>query len=317
MKYVELKKHIAEGNLHKAYCFTGNDEFLKSWAIKLFKNAIDNADMNFVALEGADEFAVCDVLMSYPIMGNRRVVAIDAIPSDFSRIFGYMEQPADTSVLLVFDFPEPRSAKKKQELEKLKKHFTEIDCGALDRRTLLSWIANEVKKYDAGIGEAAADLLIEYSRSDMSRISSETAKLAAYRSGEIISENDVREHVNKSEEYRIWELSNAISARDSAAAMNIAEKFEEDKTDFVVMFGAVYKHFHNLFYVAVSAESDAMDALELSPQNYSRLKSNASKFGTRKLKSILTYMAELDAASKSGKLDKAFAARTMIAGLTN
>ena len=315
MKYAELKKHISEKKFDSAYFFSGSDEFLKSWAIKMFKAATPNPDMNFIALDGTDEDAALDALMSYPIMGSLRIVRLDVFPSDFARLAAYFDNPTESSVLLVSEFSEPRSAKKKQELEKLKGRFTEIDCSPLDRRTLALWIANEAQKYGASVSESAAELLIEYSRSDMSRISGETAKLAAYKSGGTIEAEDVREFVSQSEEYKIWELSSAIAARNAAEAMRIAEKFEEDKTEFVAMFGAVYKHFHNLFYIAVSAEDDAIDALGLTTANYSRLKSGAAKFGTRNLKNILLYLAELDASSKSGKLDKTVAARTMIAGL--
>lgn len=315
MKYAELKKHISGKDFSPAYYFTGSDEYLKSWSLKMFKDVTDNADMNYTAFESPDDAGLAGALESFPIMGDLRIVVADVFPSDFPRLSAYFKSPSKTSVLIVLSFPEPRSAKKKQELEQLKKSFTEIDCNPLGRDMLMKWIATEAAKSGCEISLPAAELLIEYTKSDLSRINGELRKLVSYRDGEGISPEDVRALVAPGEEYKIWELSAAVADKDRAKAMQIADKFEEDKTEFVVMFGAVYKHFHNMFFVLCSDEDEAVRGLELYQGNYNRLLAGAKKFGTRKLKNIIYALGEVDLASKSGRLDKAFAARTMITAI--
>lgn len=315
MKYAELKKHISERNFHAGYYFTGSDEYLKSWSLRMFKSALSAPDMNYISLSGPDERTVLDNLFACPFMDDFRIVAVDVFPSEFQRLAEYFASPAGASVLIVSEFPEPRAAKKKQDLDKLKKSFTEIDCSPLGRDMLFRWIANEAKLGGAEITAEAADLLIEYARSDLSRISGELHKLSAYRDGGCIDIDDVKAFVSPSEEYKIWELSGAVAAKDRAKAMLIAEKFEEDKAEFIAVFGALYKHFHNMFFILCSDESEAMSALELTSGNYYRLSSSAKNFGTRKLKNILYALSETDIASKSGRLDKSAAIRTMITAI--
>lgn len=315
MKYAELKKHIAERKFDAAYYFTGSDEYLKSWSVRMFRGALGEPAMNYAAPDGGDERAVLDSLTAFPLLSDFRLTVIDTFPSDFSRLADYFSDPSPTSVLIILGFPEPRSAKKKQELESLKKKFTEIDCSPLGKDMLMRWIANEAKTGGAEVTNAAAELLIEYTRGDLSRISGELHKLSAYRSGECIEADDIKALVSPGEEYKIWELSNAVADKNRAKAMYIAEKFEEDKAEFVSVFGAVYKHFHNMFYVLCSDEDEAISALELNPGNYYRLKESAKKFGTRKLKNILYTLGDIDLASKSGRLDKSVAARTMITAI--
>ena len=317
MKYTELKKHIADGKLNHGYCFTGSDEFLKSWSVKMFRASLLNPDMNYTVLTDCDEKEILNALVSFPMFDSKRFVQIDNIPSDFSKLSEYFLDPCQSSVLISFGFPEPKSAKKKQELEKLKNYFTEIDCSPLTPQMLSMWIANEAKKFDAEVTATAANLLIEYCKSDLSRISGELTKLAAYKSGGVVDNAVVEQLVSPSTEYKIWELSSAIAAGDSAKALIIADKFEEDRTDFVVIFGAVYKHFHNLFFVGCSSEKDAVEVLGLSPYNYSRLQGEAKKFGMRKLKSILGSLSEIDITSKNGRLDRDAATRVMVSGITN
>lgn len=313
MKYAELKSHIASGNLAAAYYFTGTDEYLKKWSVGMFRRGI----ADYSRLTGEDEDELINALTSYSLGGDKRIVYVDTLPSDLSRLSRIVVMPRASAVLIVHTFPEGKGSKQKAAFLQLKSLFTEIDCSPLGTDLLMKWIAAETYKTGSSISTAAASMLITYSGGDLSRISTEIAKLSALRSGDTITDEDVRKLVSPDTEYRIWELATAVSDGDTKRALSIAEKFEEERTESVVIFGVLYKNFRNMFYIACSDEADAIHALEISSSAYYRLSAAAKKIGIRKLKKIIYAMSEIDYAAKSGKLDASAAVRTMIVGLTD
>ncbi len=314
MKFAELKKRVMGGEVLPVYYLTGTDEYLKSSAVRILKSKVEMPELDFVSLESPTSAALLDALTTLPMMSGYRLVKTDC-PTEVDALEGYTERRNATGVLIITDPPAP-SAKKSKAAEGIKRFLSkaeEIDCSPLDERFIFGWIASEAKKYDVQVERSAAALLTEYCRSDMSRISSEFDKLASYRAGDTVREEDVRTLVEPELEFAVWQLSGAVAAGNAKEAMRIYNSFDVSAKTPEMMFGALYSHFRKLYYSLVT-DDDALLAKELGMRGgavYANRR-EAAKFGKERLEKILLALAETDEDIKNGVLPRELASEVLI-----
>ena len=70
MKFAELKKKLMSGDINSMYYFTGSDEYLKSWSIKLLKSKITMPEINCSMYESIDGKTLEQELLAMPMMSD-------------------------------------------------------------------------------------------------------------------------------------------------------------------------------------------------------------------------------------------------------
>lgn len=316
MKFAELKKKVAAGEISLFYRLTGNDEYLKNSALGILKNVVSFPELNAVTLESPSSQALRDALTSVPMMSERRLVIADKL-TEVDALESYARAPSRSSILVLFDQPEPkRSGKKESKREEAVREFltaaVEIDCSHLDERTIFGWMGARATKYNVQVERAAASLLIEYCRSDMSRISGEFDKLASYRMGGTVTEDDVKALVKPELEFAVWQLSKAVAVGDSKGALEIYRSFDDDSKKPEVLFGAIYSHFRKLFYSLTEDDAALKKELGMKENAIFAVRREAGKFGAERLKRILLSLSQTDADMKNGTLPRDVASETLV-----
>lgn len=314
MKFAELKKRVTGGEVLPVYLLTGSDEYLKSSAVKILKSKVTMPEFNSVTLESPSSISLRDALIAMPMMSDYRYVQVDNI-TEIDALEGYADNP-NRSTILVITNQEAAGNKKGKAAEAVKRFISkaeEIDCSPLDERTIFGWMGSEAKKYDVQIERGAAALLVEYCLSDMSRISSEFGKLASYRIGSIITEADVKNLVEPELEFAVWQLSNAVAAKNSKEAMRIYNTFDESAKAPEMLFGVLYNHFRKLYYVEVT-DDDALLKKELGIKDNALFASRreAKKFGKERLANILLALSTTDEDIKNGTLPRELASEVLL-----
>lgn len=152
----------------------------------------------------------------------------------------------------------------------------------------------------------------------MSAVSAEFAKLASYRWGGRITAEDVRSLVSPSEEYAVWQLSNAVAAGNASEAYRILRSFDDGAIAPEVLFSLLYKHFRKLFYSLITKDADLLAReFDIKEKAMFAVKREATRFGANRLKKILLTLGSLDEELKNGSIDREAAPQVLVSAVIN
>ena len=317
MRFVELKKRLAAGDVNSVYLLTGQDEYLRSSALRQISALALLPELNVVRLDAPSSRDVRDAVLAVPMMSDRRVVIADGL-TEADALDSYVSAPTPTTVLVLTNVSERAAGRKKASpaktdtLRRLLSIAEEIDCSPPDERVIFAWMAAESKKFDVTVERDAAALLTEYCRNDMSRITSEFDKLAAYREGGRLTVSDVRDLVEPETDYAVWQLSGAVASGDAARAMEIFRSFDDDASRPEVLFGVLNNHFRKLYYSLLCDDGDLKKYLGMNERAMFAVRREARKFGTDRLARILLSLAQADEDIKNGAIPRDVASEILI-----
>jgi len=299
MKFAELKKHIQASRLNSGYVITGEDAFLVQTSVAHFKSLITvlpELNISFF-YEGSDARTVVEAAETLPIGSNYRLVFCFDFKGDTAPFLDYLQHPNLQSVLVLVSQKLPES------FSKIMAQLEVVDCAPLESAQLAKWIVNKLQETNATISAEAATLLIHYCDRSMTRIHIEAQKLGLARTQEAVSIEDVKNLVTPSESYRIYELSEAVAAKNAPRIANILKSLFAAKSPPITLLGMLYGHFRRLLYCAIDPQNPNLAKL-LGVKDYAIKMSvnQARTFSTLKLKKICDQFHAMDFAIKSGEI---------------
>lgn len=295
MKFVELKKNL-KNEIKNNYILKGDDEYLLSHAYELIKNAcnIEFPELNLLIFkEDVDFDLVVKALETLPMFVDKKLIYVKLTTKDYKneqKLEDYLKNPNPTSILVV-------SVGNNGYLKNIEKNFEVIDCNRLTRDVVVPFVVNELKKYKKSINKEACELLCDYSNCDLSKITNELVKCVSYiGERETISEDDVKLLVNKSVEFQIFELTEALAKKKTAKVYEIIDVIKTKKDEYRGLLSLIFKHFRRLFMVSISSESKSELSKMLGVHEYAITKSQeqAKLFTKKQLKEINDICHQLD-----------------------
>lgn len=308
MRIEDLKSSLAKG-IAPVYLVEGEDAYLREVAVKtLQEKCLTSPELNLNTFEGSyvksNPEDMIGALMQYPFMSEKRVVIVrDYNPSatDLKNkaINSYFENPVDTSLLIVVNST-PCDALKKFSC------VTVVDCGKANKAVIVRYVQGVLKKNNLIITTKNAELLADYCRLEMTKISGETEKLVAYCNGNAeVTAEDIEALVTKENDYQIYELTDQVARKNNAKAYEILGDMLSKSNDHQRIFSALYYHFRKLFYCSVNSKSNSILAKEIGVRSdyaLQKLIEQSKRFSPKKLKQTVDMFAKYDADFKSGKI---------------
>ena len=307
MKFKDLKKSLSE-TLERIYLVEGEDAFLRDTAVRLIKQkALQEPDLNLTNLYGQDIKADPEQLLtateSYPFLSERRYVVLrdyypNATELKNKAIKKVFLDPSETTVLIIVN---------EQKCENLKKldTVTFVDCYKAEEEVIVSYLKRRALDEGVLITNGAIKLVLEYSNMDMTRISGEIEKLITFvgKNAEI-TEETVDLLVSKSQDFQVYELTEAIGKRDYGKSFEILSELLNKNQDKQRLFISVYYHFRRLLHVAVSGATNQELATALETKDFviKKAREQAKRFTPKRLKQICDKLSYYDGAFKSGEL---------------
>ena len=291
-----LKSRLQK-KIESCYLIQGEDILLYDKALELIKKANNLAleDFNFVVFDedNFDEDAFINSCETLPMGSEKKVVLLKNI-SKFGSSFkeklkAYTKSPVETTCLVIFDF-----------FNKIDFIIAEtISAKRLDDKSLKDIIDAELQSAGKAINEDAAQELIESCCNYYSLIKHELDKLKA-NNAELIDLKIVKDLVCKQTEFAVFELTEALSKRDSQRAVELLNLMDKDTKTFSL----VLNHFRRLFFVSTSALSDRELATILSVKEYAITKARAlsKNFSKLQLKNIYEMLNDVDFWIKNGQM---------------
>lgn len=295
MKFADLKTTL-KSSLAPVYLLHGTDYYLVSKAIELITDAANvNKDLDVSRL---DDTAAAQEIISecrtVSFLGGKRVVIVKPFAQEINE---YFKKPNCDCVLILVSNEEKTAIK----------NIETVDCNPMQPDLLIKLIANALSKHGKKITPDAANLLCNFCGNLYSRIDGELNKLVNYFVQlDIIGMDEINQIVTKTQDYQIYELSNAIlSSVDGnlKRAEGILRTLQGQGTDDYAIFGNLVGAIRRIFYsLSCKASNESVAAvLGCSPYavGYAR---RDYRFLTNKIAKLYSFVLDLEYQIKSGKI---------------
>lgn len=313
MKYTELKSSISGGG-SAIYLLEGEDAYFRLNGEEMIKNAfLQMPELNFTAfdgenLKGGALSQLVSAVKNYPFMSEKRIVKVSEFYPSESEFETYLkplfENFPSSSILIISN----RGGKKGVDLKR-KKAVTYVDCGKAEPESVARWAYITFKRAGITCSAAACENLAAYCLYNMSRVSVEVAKLIDYKGSGELTAAEIDGLVYKDADYRIYEMTNAVSRRDFTKYCTVAADLKSKGFDEISIINGLFSHFRNLLSALSSPLSDARYAAETGAKEYAVKKSReqAAMIGANNLKNYINLFYKNIADVKSGAITPASA----------
>lgn len=283
MDYKGLLKHLENVSNKKEsfapiYLIYGPDGYLRYNAVRQIEKLAVDEEFNAMNVANfTNESTVQDIfdsLTQLPFFGDYRVVNV-TLPFDqekktadgektesakkfLNAFYDYLERylgEINTSTILVILSDDDKLTEKY-------KQITYVNCTKLDVVALNVEIQKLLEEPPVcQMDQNAINNLIDRTMSDMTRISNEIPKLKAYTNGAKITLRDVEELVTKDAEYAIFEISNAVSARDADKAIVVLNNMLDNGIKPMTILGTLYNAYRKMLHVALHPDDSSPEFL--------------------------------------------------------
>jgi DNA polymerase III delta subunit len=308
MKFIELKNDIAQG-ARGIYLLEGDDAYFRTKAEEQIKAAfLEMPELNFTTFDGsiykgANLSEITSAAQSFPFMAPKRIIKIIEfypVESDYEKYLkSTFENLPDTTIIIIVN-----SQSKKGVDLKRKKCITFVDCDKSDTETVTKWAYLTLKRAGVPAAVDACEAIAAYCLNDMARVSVEVEKFIALKKEGTITLADVDELVYKDADYRIYEMTNAISKKNFSAFTQILYDLQSKGFDENAILSSLLNYFKNLLIIYTSDQTDKQLADMLKMKEYGVKKSGeqAQAFGKNRLKNYVTKLYALISDIKSGRV---------------
>lgn len=325
-----LWNQIKSGEIGTLYLFYGPEEYLKRNYTKQIEKTLLAEEfllMNRIVLNGiANSSAVIDNCRTLPVFSDRKVVIVKnsgffkgAKKAAGEDLIDFLKDIPEY-VCLIFIEEEIDKRVKLVDLIKTKGLIVEFDYKKPDE--LARWVIKRLKELGCEADPKTAAMIVEYCESGMDDILNELKKLCAY-TGErkIITEQDVEEVCTKSVRSRVFDLTDAIGARQTVKALSLLNDMDVLKEPMPRVMYMIIRQFRQLIQVKLLTKDGAAEAqvaahFRVPPFIAGKLIRQARSFSMDKLERAVSTCLELDLAVKTGQLRDKAAVELLITGLS-
>ena len=188
----------------------------------------------------------------------------------------------------------------------------------LEGLLLKNWIRKEISNTEAKIEERAFEKLFSFATNDLWQISNEIKKLASYRKGKTIREQDIDIMVKPKIENDIFKTIEAISKKEKKQALDFLQKHIENGDHPLYLLSMISFQFRNLLIVKDLFEKRNTYELILQKSGLHPFVVKKSyflvqKFSFLELKKIYQKIFEVDLDIKTGRIGAEMALNLFVA----
>jgi DNA polymerase-3 subunit delta len=311
MDHLQLIKEIRSGQFRKIYFLHGEEPFfIDEISNAVIEGALQEHERDFnqsiIYGKDADPRSLIAELNGYPMMAQRRLVVLreaQEFDKKMEELAPYFNSPLDSTIFVVcFKYKNYDSRKKLVKLAE--KQGIVFKSEKIKEYALGDWILKYVKTKGYGLSSKACSLLVEFLGNDLGRIVNEVEKLTIIlEQGTTINEVHIEENIGISKDYNVFELTNALAARDVFKANRIVKYFEHNPkaANIVVVIPQIFRLFSQLlrihFLPNKSAEAVA-SGLKVHPFVAKELLHASKQFDPRKIASNIAILQEYDLKAK-------------------
>lgn len=320
-----MKKNLQNGQIDNVYLVTGQEQAFIADIQQAFKQLLtpEEADMNFSSFD-LEDVSLADMIneaISAPFFGERRLVFAENpyfmtaerikhnVDQNPDRLLKYVDDPAPTTVLVIFATYEKLDSRKKI-TKQLKKRATLIDAGKLDSHLLAKNLKEMLQKDGFAISDDALDLLVSKTKGSYSQALNQLAKLKLYAlKSKQIDVQAVNQLVPQSLDDNVFDLMNQILKRNIYQAEDLYHQFLLQKIDPILLTAIFTSQLRSLIQTKILSKRGLSEAtiakqLKIHPYRVKMSLQQSRNLSIQTLTSMFHEIVELDYQVKSGQGDK-------------
>ena len=303
--------NIKQGNVSPIYFLMGEESYYIDRISDLIESSVleeSEKGFNQVVMYGRD-VSIDEIVSSakrYPMMADKQVIIVKEA-QDLSRtiekLVAYAENPQPTTVL-VFNYKYKKLDKRKKLYKAIDKSGVLFESKKLYENQVSDWIRRVLSGKKYKIEPKAAQMLVEFLGTDLSKINNELEKLITILPKEsIISPEDIEVNIGISKDFNNFELRKAVGEKQIVKANRIINYFAENpKGNPIVMTISLLNSFFTqlLQYhgLQVKDKFTVAKSLGVNPYFVGDYATAAQKYPMRKVSQIIGLLREADVKSK-------------------
>ncbi|HEY3374408.1 MAG TPA: DNA polymerase III subunit delta [Candidatus Aquicultor sp.] len=245
--------------LKPVYLIFGDKKMIAEGLARL-KNRIGaqfDLEFNFNRFSGGDTNAayIIEAANTLPFMSDKRLIVVKDVEKlsadDITRLVKYIENPSDTTCLVLVANTINRASRLYKAVEKA----GEIAEYKL-KESPLTWIKKEFGARGQLVSDAVARHILQVVGSDLLRLSIEIEKISLYCNDDrIIDPGDVDPIITKSTELSVFDLVDRIGERNIRRALEILDSLLQQKEAPLAILALIARHFRLLLRTKVWVET--------------------------------------------------------------
>jgi DNA polymerase-3 subunit delta len=309
VEYAEVVDRIKQGRVAPAYLLCGPQSFMIEAVVAALRDAVEAGKHGTFASETfhGDEdngSRIAAAAREIPMLVPRRLLVVREAqglagrPESVDALVAYLEQPSPTTILALtaaaFD-ARTRLARKIAEVGVV------LRAEKVAPRELAPFVRNHGRALGVELAGDAVAALLDACGDDLTAIHDGVSKLALYvEEGRPATTADVQAVVAPSRQHSVFELVDAIGARDTARAFELVQRLSDQGEAPLKVLGLFGRQIRQL----IDVKSDRVDSPRLAglpPFVRDKIKAQGERFSLRDLVRALEALHRTDLALKSSK----------------
>lgn len=319
--YAALAARIAERRFEPLYLLMGDEPYFIDSLTARLADAIlppDERAFNQTVVYGkdTDAGAVINLCRQMPMTGTRQVVIVREAQSlrRLEQLSLYTASPCATTIL-VLCHKERNMDKRSQLYKQIAGRGVVFESVRPRDYEIAGWLAEYIRSRNCTIDAKSVSMLVDHLGADIAKIANEIDKLMTFlpEGTSRITAEHIEQNIGISKDFNNFELTRALSEKDMARALRIADHFARNPKDnpLLLTVMALFSQFRDLFVVNYLRwlsrrrnqpfPSD-QELMRLLRKNNTfilgEIKQNAALWDNRKVFQVLGLLREYDAKSK-------------------
>ena len=302
---------IKKGNIKPIYFLMGEESYyIDKISDFIEENVLDESEKGFnqQVMYGRDA-SIEDIVSSakrYPMMAERQVLIVKEaqdLSRNIEKLVAYAENPQPTTVLVI-NYKYKKLDKRKKLHKAIAKSGLIYESKKLYENQVADWIRRVLSGKKYKIEPKAAQMLVEFLGTDLSKIANELEKLMLILPKEtIINDKHIEDNIGISKDFNNFELRKAVGEKNIVKANRIINYFAENpKKNPLVMTISLLNGFFTqllLFHgLQDKSKSSVAKSLGVSPYFVDEYFLAARNYPMRKVAQTIAALRDADVKSK-------------------
>lgn len=307
----QLASDIKQGHLKPIYFLMGEEPYYINKISDFIEDHVlaeEERGFNQMVLYGRD-VSIEDIVghaKRYPMMAEYQVVIVKEA-QDLSRtiekLVSYAENPQPTTIL-VLNYKYKKLDKRKALYKAIKKVGVVYESKKFYENQVGDWIRRVLSPKNYTITPKAAQMLVEFLGTDLSKLNNELEKLQIILpKGSQITPEIIEENIGISKDFNNFELRKAIGNKNAVKAHQIVNYFADNPKDnpMVVTVSLLFNFFSQLLHfhgLKDKSPRSVASALKVSPYFVNEYITAARNYPMRKVSAVISILRDFDVRSK-------------------
>ncbi|MFC5405154.1 DNA polymerase III subunit delta [Cohnella soli] len=319
-------RELKQGRIAPVYVIFGTESYLMNEFVERLQEALiqpEHREMGIVRFDTGETPVdhIVDEAETLPFLVPSKLVLVrdsvlfaagkesSRVEHRPERLIAYMGQPLESTVL-VFIVPHEKLDERKKLVKTVKSADGTVSFSPLQPEELQQWLLKRVSNQGRQMGAPAAEELLRRAGTDMQALAAETDKLCLHAgAGGAVTLDAVKTLVPMATEQNVFKLTEELAGLRTEAAITLYYDLLRQREEPIKLLALLVRQFRNMLYVKeLSAQGyspqQMASQIGLHPFAVKITGEQARKFSQQRLAALLSELADLDYAMKSGRVDK-------------